>query len=84
MCRDKSSFIIRVMKEQQLGIILVIPITKTSQQKAAVTFVDNTNFTTSGLDAQNKMQKIIDTCNNYYTATGSYIEHNKTVFYIWR
>ena len=81
MCYDKSSFIIGDIKTQYLGIMLKAPITKIIQQKVAVAFVDNTDFTTSRVNIQQKMQKIIDTYNDFYIATRGYIEHEKTVFY---
>jgi len=62
-------------------MIIKAPIIERSQQIAAVAFVGNTDFVTSGNDAEYKIQAIIDLYNKYYTAIGGYIEHSKIVFY---
>ena len=51
MFHDKSYFIIGKIEQKELGIIIESPITKQKQQKIAVAFVDDTDFTISGNNA---------------------------------
>ena len=62
-------------------MIIEALITRIKKKKVAVAFIDNTDFITNKEIAQQKMQQILDTYNEFYTATGGFIEYKKTKFY---
>ena len=80
--RDTSCLVIKPIEDQNIGIIMKGSISKEAESETVVAFVDDTDFATSGDNAEYKMQAIINLYNKYYIATGGYIEHSKTVFYM--
>ena len=55
MCHNKSYLIIYKIENKNLRIIVESPITKQKQQRAAVAFVNDTDFTISSSNTQQKI-----------------------------
>ena len=55
ICRDISYLVIKLIEDQNIGIVMKSPISKEAESEMAVTFVDNTNFGSEGEDYQQKM-----------------------------
>jgi len=70
MCRDISYLIIKQLENSNLGINFIAPNNKIKEQYVSVSFVDDTDFVTEGVQHENQMKNIITTYNQLYTATG--------------
>ena len=56
-------------------------ITRIKKKKVVVAFIDDTDIINNKEIAQQKMQQILDTYNEFYTTAGGFIECKKTKFY---
>ena len=52
--------------------------------RITISFVDYTDFYTSGEGYETKMQHIMDQHTTSYEATGSKIQQDKIMFYCWK
>ena len=50
-------------------------------QCALMPFADNADAMIDGLEAQQRMQEILDTCDRLHSATGGHVKEKKTTFY---
>ena len=53
-------------------------------QKVSVIFVDNNDIVTDGDEVEEKMKIITTDYNDLYTATGGYVEEEKSKYYTYQ
>ena len=84
MCYDTSYLIIKPIENKGIGLTIQALISGKRKRKTAVALVDDTDFIASRVDAEVNMQQILDEYNDYYMATGEYIQYKKTKYYLWQ
>ena len=53
-------------------------------QCALMSFADDADAMTDRVEAQKRMQEILDIYNRLHSAAGGHIEEKKTTFYAWK
>ena len=64
-----------------LEAVIRAPIINKSIQRAAIAFVDDTNFYINGRNYRNKIQRMLDIYIALYEATGGAIQQDKSYMY---
>ena len=55
MCRDILCIIFKVIENNNIEIIAKVPITKDQEQQIVISFVDDTNLLTNGINSERKI-----------------------------
>lgn len=84
MCRDQSCIIFRKLEKDKLGILIVGPISAEEVRRAAIAWIDDTDFFTNGQKAQLKMQIMMATYTRLYESTGGKIKQIAVFMYSWK
>jgi hypothetical protein len=84
VCRDLSCLIIRNIECKQVGMNIQSKLYGDTIQKVAVAFVDDNDMMSDGDDVNQKMKIIVTEYNDLYTATGGYIEEDKSKYYAYQ
>ena len=83
-CKDKSCKIIRDITTKELGVMIIVPISKRVVNRTALTFIDNMSLYRKSENVQIKRQQIIDHYTTLYKAIEGLIEEQKSYFYVWQ
>ena len=59
-CRATSCLIFKKLEDQNLGIVVKIPISHQDVVRSAISFVDETDFYTNGRNFMEKMQEVMN------------------------
>ena len=84
VCRDTSCLIMKCIENEKLGITFKSGLTCQSVQIVAVMFVDDADMITEGVEAQDKMKRILKMHDDLHSATGRKIEEKKCKFFAWK
>ena len=84
MCRDMPCLIIKQLEMQNFGIFFLSLIALVQTLYASVSFVDDTDLTIDGDNAQEQMQRIVNLYNQLHTAIGGKIQEEKSKFFSWK
>ena len=74
-------FVIKKVEVKKLGAIIKLLITKTTEQRAAIVFIDDMNFYSNGQKYNKKIQSTLDTYMKLYEATRGSIQYDKNYIY---
>lgn len=83
VCRDISCLTMRVIEKENLGMKLKSDIASIEEFSTAVLFVDDDDMITEGREAEQKMQRILEICNELHAATGGHIQNKKCECFAW-
>ena len=74
----------KCIENEKLGITFKSGLTCQSVQIVAVMFVDDADMITEGVEAQDKMKRILKMHDDLHSATGGKIEEKKCKFFAWK
>ena len=81
VCRDTSCLILKVIENENLGMNFDSNVTQKSMHVAAVSYVDDNDLVTDGVNVEDKMNKGVNTFNSSHEATGGLVEEKKSKFF---
>ena len=84
ICRDTSYLIFKHLEELNLGVNVIIPLSKNNFICLAIAFVDDTDFYTNDTYFNRKMQQLMDIYTRLYEAIGGKIQESKIIYYCWK
>ena len=84
VCKDVSCFIFKEIEKKRLGIMLTSKYNDTEVQRNVIAFVDDSDFCSSGVECERKMQEIVNYYANMHEATGGKVQKDKVMMYGWK
>jgi hypothetical protein len=72
------------IEKKRLGIMLTSKYNDVEVQRNVIAFVDDSDFCSSGVECERKMQEIVNYYANMYEATGGKVQKDKVMMYGWK
>ena len=83
VCGDVSCFMFKEIEKKRLGIMLTSKCSNIEVQRNAIAFVDDSDFCSSGVECERKMQEIVNYYATMYEATGGKVQKDKNMIHGW-
>ena len=84
MCRDMPCFAFKELEKKRLVTILKSKHANAKVQISAISFVDDSDFCSGGVECDIKMRELVDFHANMHKATVGEVQKDKVMVHCWK